>query len=456
MVNSKLFAQKPVDDGGTPESTWREWGRSFPELDLTGCSRLIIVAPHPDDEILGLGGTALLAILSGISVQVVSVTDGGASHPDSPTVTQPEMERRRRSESDRAARVLGIPTPVRLSIPDGKIGENRQELTDRLSSILGDSSADTWCASTWRGDGHPDHEATGDAAARACADTGSRLIEYPIWAWHWAAPDHAAVPWERARKVTLPSDVQAAKSAATNEFTSQIAPLFRSSRGCTHPPPPRDGTITEAVRDGVRMSDRELPADYFAKMYAAQSDPWDFESRWYEQRKYALSVAMLPKPRYRRAFEPGCSIGVLTEKLSERCDSVLATDIVPTALESARERLTGHDAEFRLWALGDDWPDETFDLVVISEVGYYLTFEKLIEAMLQVVEHLEPGGTLLCAHWRHVVPEYPQNGDAVHSAVRQTPGLAQFASYQDEDVLIDVFVKGPPSPPSVARSEGLI
>lgn len=204
------------------------------------------------------------------------------------------------------------------------------------------------------------------------------------------------------------------------------------------------------------MTDRELPADYFAKMYAAQSDPWDFESRWYEQRKYALSAAMLPKPRYRRAFEPGCSIGVLTEKLAERCDSVLATDIVPAALVSARARLTGRDAEFRLWALGDDWPDETFDLVVISEVGYYLTFEKLIEAMLHVVEHLETGGTLLCAHWRHVVPEYPQNGDAVHSAVRQTPGLAQFASYQDEDVLIDVFVKGPPSPPSVARSEGLI
>lgn len=87
------------------------------------------------------------------------------------------------------------------------------------------------------------------------------------------------------------------------------------------------------------MSDRELPADYFAKMYAAQSDPWDFESRWYEQRKYALSVAMLPKPRYRRAFEPGCSIGVLTEKLSERCDSVLATDIVPTALESVERGL---------------------------------------------------------------------------------------------------------------------
>ncbi len=128
----------------------------------------------------------------------------------------------------------------------------------------------------------------------------------------------------------------------------------------------------------------------------------------------------------------------------------------PDRTRERRARLTGHDSEFRLWALGDDWSDETFDLVVISEVGYYLTFEKLIEAMLQVVEHLEPGGTLLCAHWRHVVPEYPQNGDAVHSAVRQTPGLAQFASYQDEDVLIDVFVKGPPSPPSVARSEGLI
>ncbi|MFU9027514.1 PIG-L deacetylase family protein [Rhodococcus erythropolis] len=225
MVNSKLFAQKPVDDGGTPESIWQEWGRSFPELDLTGCSRLIVVAPHPDDEILGLGGTALLATLSGIDVHVVSVTDGGASHPDSPTVTQPEMEHLRRSESDRAARVLGIPAPVRLSLPDGKIRENRQELTDRLSSILGDSSTGTWCASTWRGDGHPDHEATGEAAAKACADTGSRLIEYPIWAWHWAEPDHAAVPWERTRRVALPSDVQAAKSAAANEFTSQIAPL---------------------------------------------------------------------------------------------------------------------------------------------------------------------------------------------------------------------------------------
>lgn len=205
------------------------------------------------------------------------------------------------------------------------------------------------------------------------------------------------------------------------------------------------------------MNDRALPADYFEKMYAAQADPWDFESRWYERRKYALSTAMLPRQRYRRAFEPGCSIGVLTELLAQRCDSMIATDIVPSALESARRRLDGHDVDFRLWALGEEpWPDGTFDLIVISKVGYYLTFTQFAEAMAGVVEHLEPGGTLLCAHWRHIVPEYPQNGDMVHSAVRQTAGLAQLASYQDEDVLIDVLVKGPSPAPSVARSEDLV
>ena len=205
------------------------------------------------------------------------------------------------------------------------------------------------------------------------------------------------------------------------------------------------------------MSDPQLPPDYFDKMYAAQSDPWDFETRWYEKRKYALTTAMLPKPRYRLAFEPGCSIGVLTEMLADRCDAVIATDIVPTALETARRRLAGHNVEFREWALGaDTWPDTTFDLIVLSEIGYYLSVEKLTEAMRRTVEHLETGGTLVCAHWRHIVPEYPQAGDAVHSVVRQTPGLAQLAEYQDEDVVIDVFVKSSQSPQSVAASEGLI
>ena len=62
-----------------------------------------------------------------------------------------------------------------------------------------------------------------------------------------------------------------------------------------------------------------LPDAYFDAKYADSVDPWQLEARWYERRKYAITLALLPYPRYRHAFEPGCSIGVLTEHLTRRC-----------------------------------------------------------------------------------------------------------------------------------------
>ena len=82
---------------------------------------------------------------------------------------------------------------------------------------------------------------------------------------------------------------------------------------------------------------------YFDAMYSDDPDPWGFESRWYERRKYALTVAALPEPFYHSGFEPGCSVGVLTSLLAPRCDSLLATEIVPTAMARAEARLSGAD-----------------------------------------------------------------------------------------------------------------
>ncbi|MET0425091.1 MAG: PIG-L family deacetylase, partial [Actinoplanes sp.] len=82
-----------------------------------------------------------------------------------------------------------------------------------------------WCLATWRADGHPDHEAVGRAAARACATTGATLLEYPIWTWHWSYPDSPDVPWHRARRIDLTPAARAAKAAAIEAFPSQIAPL---------------------------------------------------------------------------------------------------------------------------------------------------------------------------------------------------------------------------------------
>lgn len=204
-----------------------------------------------------------------------------------------------------------------------------------------------------------------------------------------------------------------------------------------------------------------LGADYFRNVYAAKDDPFMLDSKWYERRKYALTMASLPKPHYRRALEPGCSIGVLTEQLATRCDHVVSTDVVDSALDSARARVGETAAvEFALWSLSDQWsalptPEETFDLIVVSEVGYYLDAADLASAMTRAVDHLEPGGTLVAAHWRHDVDDYPISGDRVHEIIAATTGLALLSRYLDEDVRIEVFVASDGPAVSVASTDGL-
>lgn len=205
------------------------------------------------------------------------------------------------------------------------------------------------------------------------------------------------------------------------------------------------------------MTSERLPDRYFDDLYAGAADPWGFQDRWYERRKRALTAALLPRPRYRSGFEPGCSLGVLTEVLASRCDHLLATDVSPAALAAARERLAGKDhVTFRSWALGDAWPDEQFDLVVLSEVLYYLQASLLRAVLPQAVAALEPGGTLLAVHWRHPVADYPLGGDEVHAELGRTPGLAVTARYRDVDVVAECVQRIPPAPVSVATAEGLV
>ncbi|MEK8073818.1 SAM-dependent methyltransferase [Rhodococcoides navarretei] len=212
------------------------------------------------------------------------------------------------------------------------------------------------------------------------------------------------------------------------------------------------------MSQGSRTS---LGAEYFRTVYAVKDDPFMLDSKWYERRKYALTLASLPKPHYRRALEPGCSIGVLTEQLAARCDHVVSTDVVDSALDSARRRVGDTAAvEFARWSLSDDWstlpaPEEMFDLIVVSEVGYYLDADDLTSAMARAVEHLEVGGTLVAAHWRHEVDDYPIPGDRVHEIIASTPGLALLSRYLDEDVRIEVFVASDGPAASVASTDGL-
>ncbi|WP_205875245.1 PIG-L deacetylase family protein [Mycobacterium camsae] len=220
-TNGPRFAARPLTGGGTPVQAWLDVPRP-PELDLTACTGLIVIAAHPDDETLGMGATIAQLAAAGVNVEVVSVSDGGAARPDASVAERARLEGARRDELFNAAAVLGVGTPRTLRLPDGRLGEHEGRLAGLIGEILRDCPPGSWCAANWRGDGHPDHEAVGRAAATACARTGVTLLEYPVWMWHWASPGDPVVPWNRALSMPLERWAVERKSEAAQCFSSQF------------------------------------------------------------------------------------------------------------------------------------------------------------------------------------------------------------------------------------------
>jgi SAM-dependent methyltransferase len=200
-----------------------------------------------------------------------------------------------------------------------------------------------------------------------------------------------------------------------------------------------------------------LPGDYFDAMYQAASDPWGFEDRWYEQRKYAISLALLPERRYRHAFEPGCSVGVLSAMLARRCDRLLSCDVAEAAVRAAARRTADlpHVLVERR-EIPRHWPAGRFDLVVFSEILYYFGDGDLDQVIQHAVRALQPGGTLLAVHWRHPVADYPRSGDDVHQVLAARPGLARLVSHQEPDFWAEVYIRTGTTPVSVAQAAGLV
>jgi SAM-dependent methyltransferase len=200
-----------------------------------------------------------------------------------------------------------------------------------------------------------------------------------------------------------------------------------------------------------------LGAGYFDAMYEAASDPWGFEDRWYEQRKYAISLAQLPDRRYRSAFEPGCSIGVLSRMLAGRCDRLLSCDGAGAAVGAAARRTRDlPQARVEQREIPRQWPPGRFDLIVFSEILYYFGDDDLEQVLSHGVRALLPGGTLLAVHWRHPVADYPRSGDDVHRALAARPGLARLVSHQEPDFLAEVYIRTDVAPVSVAQATGLV
>jgi SAM-dependent methyltransferase len=179
--------------------------------------------------------------------------------------------------------------------------------------------------------------------------------------------------------------------------------------------------------------------DYFDEMYDGDADPWDFESSVYEHRKYALTLASLPHQRYGSVFEPGCSIGVLTEMLAARCDRLLATDLVPAALDRARNRCAAlRHVTLEQRAIPDDWPEEMFDLVVLSEIAYYFDSSDLGRVTSRLVRSVNSGGQVIGVHWRGET-DYPLTGDEAHEIITARPELERVVHHVETDFVLDAW-----------------
>jgi len=231
-----------IDDGdGTPESEWLDWlhHRGLPRIsaaDLVGPrQRAVVIAPHPDDEVLSVGG--LMTQLGRLNrrLALVAVTDGEASHPGSPAWPKARLAQARVRETEAALATLEVdPLMMRLGLPDGGIADRQRALTELLTTLL---MPDDVVFTTWRFDGHPDHEATALATRTAAATVGATVFEVPVWGWHWARAGDARMPWSSARLVTLGPDTVRRKGAAVEAFATQtqpdpsaaLAPVLRAS-----------------------------------------------------------------------------------------------------------------------------------------------------------------------------------------------------------------------------------
>lgn len=442
-------------DDGTPEADWArlsELTRIQPIAMPSAGTRLVVLAAHPDDETLGAGGLIAMAAALRCGIEVVIATDGEGSHPASTTHSRSALAIMRRAEATAAVAALAPEATVTfLGLPDGQLSAYRASLSWALQIRVGRTSP-VWLLAPWRADRHPDHEICAVVArSLAAARRDVRLLEFPIWVWHWAEPGAEALPWGGCRRLQLTAGARAAKQVALDEYRSQISPLS-------------DAAGDEAVLTPATMAhfqrDFEVFVDaggnsaaapgYFDDLYVGTDDPWLLAERFYELRKRELILASLPRRQFRRVFEPGCATGLLSERLAERSEELLATDVAARAVQLARERTAGRrGVTVGLQRIPEQWPDGEFDLIVISEVGYYCPDLALLSATVE--RSLTDDGVLLACHWRHPAEDHPHTAEQVHAALGS--GLRLVASHVEEDFRLEVWTRGGES---VARADGIL
>ena len=219
----------PIQAPGTDERDWAAWPglAKLAPCPLTRLRSVVVLAAHPDDEILGFGGALALLSAAGVRLRIGVATDGEASHPGSRTLSPARLAARRRQEDAASLARLGLGAARidRFDLPDGGLTARQRDLDAAVGRLLAEADQTDVCVAPWQADVHPDHESVGRAALRVGAELGVPVWQYPVWTWHWARPGDPRVPWRRARRIDLPAWAVAAKREAVDCHLSQIKPL---------------------------------------------------------------------------------------------------------------------------------------------------------------------------------------------------------------------------------------
>ncbi|MFB2554461.1 PIG-L family deacetylase [Herbiconiux liangxiaofengii] len=493
-------------------STAGELGEIGPSA-LAELGHLVVVAAHPDDETLGAAGLLARAYAAGVRTTVIVATSGEASHPESTTHTPGRLAELREGEAEAAVASVDPGATVSfLRVPDGGLAEpvNRSRLEQALlAAVRGDSGAagsagagpgagsagagtaepvaETWIVSPWSGDRHPDHAAASEVVGAVVgslraegAGTRVRRLEYPVWLWHWGDPDGGDVPWDALVTLALDEEAVRAKRRAMALHATQVQALGDAPGDSVLLAPGMlahferafeafvevvSGDVTPGVAPAAAPAEAtatgEEPtvgtaARYFDALHTGADDPWGFETRWYEERKRGILLATLPDRGYRAVLEVGTSTGVLSRELAARASvRFVGVDVSPVAVARAAERNHGlPHASFERRDVPDEWPEGRFDLVVVSEVGYYLAPGALDRLIDRAVEALDEHGALVFCHWRHPIDGIERVGDDVHAVLAARPELIRLAHHLEEDFVLDVVVRPPAV--SVAAKEGIV
>lgn len=419
MVSFDPLVAVTSHDAWEREGRWREVPRHS-ERWLAGFDAVTVLAAHPDDETLGAGGVIASCAEAGIAVSVVVATVAEAA---------------RATELRIALGRLGVAAePTLLGLTDGRLKHEADALRAGLESALPTDGNRRLVLAPWPGDRHGDHRTLGREAAAVCAAAGHSLRFYPIWLWQWGTPED--LPWSRATEMELTPEARERKRTALAAFASQL-----------HSPANPAGVLAaglvewaSAGREVLIAPQADRLGEHFERLHRASADPWSVRTRWYERRKRAIALAALPAERYGRALELGCSNGELTAELARRCEAVLGVDASESAVELATRRTAGlPGATIERMRVPDEWPSGAFDLVVVSELAYYLAADQWAATIERIVGSLAPGGAVLLCHWDGVADDFAQTGGEAHERFAARSGLRRIVGHGEDEFRLEVF-----------------